>query len=69
MRQGQDGAWRRAMRRWVLIGGVALVAASCTGAQDDRAEREGQRVREDVRGLRDFFHDRGVTVDTRLPER
>jgi hypothetical protein len=53
-----------------LIGRVALLAAAfglaaCNGA----SERAGQEAREDVRGMRDFFRDRGITVDTRLPER
>ncbi len=44
---------------------AALGLAACNGTSD----RAGQEVREDVRGMRDFFRDRGITVDTRLPER
>ena len=42
-----------------------LGLAACNGG----SERAGQEAREDVRGMRDFFRDRGITVDTRLPDR
>jgi hypothetical protein len=44
---------------------AAFGLAACNGA----SERAGQEAKEDVRGMRDFFRDRGVTIDTRLPER
>ncbi|MCW5774108.1 MAG: hypothetical protein KIT16_20870 [Rhodospirillaceae bacterium] len=69
MADGKSGQWLRLMRQGLFAAGAALVLASCTGAQEEQTEREGRRVREDVRGMRDFLYDRGVTIDTRLPER
>jgi hypothetical protein len=48
---------------------AALGVAACNNGPEREGERAGQRVKEDVRGFRDFLHDRGITVDTRLPER
>jgi hypothetical protein len=60
------------MKELKLIGRLApalAVAALGLGACNGGSERAGQEAREDVRGMRDFFRDRGITVDTRLPER
>ena len=48
---------------------LALAAALGLAACNGGSERAGQEVKEDVRGMRDFFRDRGITIDTRLPER
>ncbi len=45
--------------------GAALAVAACNGG----SERAGEAAKEDVRGMRDFLRDRGITIDTRLPER
>ncbi len=49
----------------VAIAAASLGLAACNGASE-RAERG---VKEDVRGVRDFLHDRGITINTMLPER
>jgi hypothetical protein len=61
-------------RRVRLAGAIALTIAvfalaGCNSAAEREAERAGERTREDVRDFRDFLHGRGVTIDTRLPER
>ena len=48
---------------------AALGLAACNGGFEREGERVDRGVKEDVRGMRDFLHDRGITVDTRLPER
>ncbi|HEY7611266.1 MAG TPA: hypothetical protein VIF14_18715 [Alphaproteobacteria bacterium] len=53
---------------------MALIAAAlglgaCNGGAERAGERAGQDVKEDIRGMRDFLRERGITVDTRLPER
>ena len=47
----------------------AYAALKLNGNFPGNPARTGQEAREDVRGMRDFFRDRGITVDTRLPER
>jgi len=49
----------------LALAAATLGLAACNGS----SERAGQEAREDVRGMRDFFRDRGITIDTRLPER
>jgi hypothetical protein len=44
---------------------TGLAAAGCTGGAEREAERTEGRVKDDVRGVRDFLYDRGITVDTR----
>jgi hypothetical protein len=44
---------------------VALAIAGCTGGVQREAERTESRVKDDVRGVRDFIYDRGITIDTR----
>lgn len=59
-------------RRGALAGALALAAlilAGCSGDAERQSERAGERAREDARGMRDFLGDRGVRIDTRLPER
>jgi hypothetical protein len=49
---------------------VALLGpAACNGAFEGEGERINRGVKDDVRGTRDFLRDRGITIDTRLPER
>jgi len=43
--------------------------AGCSDSAERESERAGQRTREDVREFRDFLGDRGVKIDTRLPDR
>ena len=43
--------------------------AGCNSSLERDAERANERTREDVRDFRDFLHDRGITINTRLPER
>ena len=56
-----------------LIGRLALAMTlgltACNGGVEREGERVDRAVKEDVRGMRDFFRDRGITIDTRLPER
>jgi hypothetical protein len=42
---------------------------ACTSGSERASERVGQEVREDVRGMRDFLRDRGITINTQLPSR
>ncbi len=46
-----------------------LGLAACNGGVESEGERINRGMKEDARGMRDFFHDRGITVDTRIPER
>lgn len=65
---GARGAPNRMnMRLMAAIWIAALYGA--LGGCNGHGERAGQEVREDVRGVRDFLRDRGITIDTRLPER
>lgn len=48
---------------------AALGLSACNGGLEREGERVDRGVKEDVRGMRDFLRDRGITVDTRLPER
>jgi len=48
---------------------TGLGLAGCNGVAEREGERAGNRVKDDVRGARDFLRDRGVIIDTRLPER
>ena len=43
--------------------------AGCNSSLERDAERANERTREDVRGFRDFLYDRGITINTRLPDR
>jgi len=57
-----------------LAPALALVApafglAACDSGLERAGERANQGAKEDVRGMRDFLRDRGITVDTRMPER
>jgi hypothetical protein len=52
-----------------LLALTTLGLAACNGGFEREGERVDRGVKEDVRGMRDFFRDRGITVDTRLPER
>jgi hypothetical protein len=43
--------------------------AACNGGAEAQGERVDRSVKEDVRGFRDFLYDRGITINTRLPDR
>lgn len=47
----------------VLAAGLGL--GGCNGGAEREGERAGNRVKDDVRGVRDVLHDRGITIDTR----
>jgi len=53
----------------VALAAMAFGLAACEGSTERSGERAGQEVKDDVRGMRDFLRDRGITIDTRLPER
>jgi len=60
--------------KWRLAPVLALASAvlglaACSNGIEREGERVNRGVKEDVRGFRDFLHDRGITIDTRLPER
>lgn len=61
----------RMIRRAAPAMALAIAAGlgACNGGVEREGERAGQEVKDDVRGMRDFLHDRGVTIDTRVPER
>jgi len=57
-----------------LAPALALTAAlfglaACNGGTERAGERASQGVKDDVRGVRDFLYDRGITINTHLPER
>jgi len=56
-----------------LAPALALLAplgmAACSGSAERAGERAGQDVKDDVRGVRDFLNDRGITINTPIPER
>lgn len=60
-------AIRRASPALTLV--AALGLAGCSGGIEREGERAGREVKQDVRGMRDFLRERGITIDTRLPER
>lgn len=51
------------------LAAAVLGLAACSNGIEREGERVDRGVKDDVRGFRDFLHDRGITVDTRLPER
>lgn len=51
----------------LAVAGLGL--AACSNGIEREGERVNRGVKEDVRGFRDFLRDRGITIDTRLPER
>ncbi len=53
----------------MLLAAAALATAGCSNGVEREGERVNRGVKEDVRGFRDFLHDRGISVNTRLPER
>jgi hypothetical protein len=48
---------------------ATLGLAACNGGLEREGERVDRGVKEDVRGVRDFLGSRGITIDTRLPDR
>jgi len=62
-------AFGRALAGACVLAMAAMALAGCNSAAERETERAGQRTREDMRDFRDFLHDRGITIDTRLPER
>jgi len=44
---------------------AGLLAAGCSGGTEREAERTEGRIKDDMRGLRDFIYDRGISIDTR----
>jgi len=53
----------------LALAAVVLGLAACSNGAEREGERIDRGVKDDVRGFRDFLHDRGITVNTRLPER
>lgn len=62
---------RRFVRALAAVSVLAamLGLAACNGGLEGEGERINRGVKDDVRGTRDFLRDRGITVDTRIPER
>jgi hypothetical protein len=58
-------------KRLAALAALALLAAlslgACSGTAERNVERTGDRAKEDVREMRDYLHQRGVTIDTRPP--
>ena len=58
--------------RWasaVVLAAAGLGLAACNGGTERAGERASEGVKDDVRGVRDFLYDRGITINTRLPDR
>ena len=53
----------------LALAALVLGLAACNGGFESEGERINRGVKDDVRGTRDFLRDRGITIDTRLPER
>jgi hypothetical protein len=53
----------------LVLAAAGLGLAACNGGTERAGERAGEGVKEDVRGVRDFLYDRGITINTRLPDR
>lgn len=52
-----------------LLAAAMFGLAACSSGFESEGERINRGMKDDARGMRDFFRDRGITVDTRLPER
>jgi hypothetical protein len=59
----------RRMAPVLALAALAFGLAACNGGFESEGERINRGVKDDVRGTRDFLRDRGITIDTRLPER
>jgi hypothetical protein len=53
----------------LALAALASGLAACNGGLEGEGERINRGVKDDVRGTRDFLRDRGITIDTRIPER
>lgn len=53
----------------LALAALVFGLAACNGGFESEGERINRGVKDDVRGTRDFLRDRGITIDTRLPER
>ncbi len=53
----------------LLLALAAVGIAACSNGLEREGERVNRGVKDDVRGTRDFLRDRGITIDTRIPER
>jgi hypothetical protein len=62
---GRELTRRLAQAAFLAVATLGL--AACNGGLE--GERVNRGVKDDVRGTRDFLRDRGITIDTRLPER
>ena len=57
-----------------LLGLASLALAGallggCNSSLERDADRANERTREDVRDFRDYLSTRGITINTRLPDR
>ena len=59
----------RRLARAAVLAVATLGLAACNGGIESEGERVNRGVKDDVRGMRDFLNTRGITIDTRLPER
>lgn len=64
---GRELTRRLAQAAFLAVATLGL--AACNGGFEGESERINRGVKDDVRGTRDFLRDRGITIDTRLPER
>lgn len=60
---------RRRAAPLLALAVAATFLTGCNSSFERDAERANERTREDARDFRDFLHDRGITINTRLPER
>ena len=59
----------RRVAQAVILVAAAMGLAACNGGLESEGERVNRGVKDDARGVRDFLNSRGITVDTRIPER
>ena len=59
----------RRLAQAALLAVATLGLAACNGGLETEGERVNRGVKDDVRGTRDFLRDRGITIDTRIPDR
>lgn len=59
----------RRLAQAAFLAVATLGLAGCNGGLETEGERVNRGVKDDVRGTRDFLRDRGITIDTRIPDR
>ena len=59
----------RRIAQVLALAALTCGLAACNGGLESEGERVNRGGKDDVRGTRDFLRDRGITIDTRIPDR